>query len=124
MVTQLLETGYLGQDIEIHLFYSKSYYYFYQHIEDAINLAIDTAKTFGNIDLSVIGLQKRFMLNEIWEPNCEILCNYNIDTWSAVPTVYQISSRIPGFVPSLQKFQFARRSGALKNLIKPTTTPL
>ena len=124
MVTQLLETGYLGQDIEIHLFYSKSYYYFYQHIEDAINLAIDTAETFGKIDLSVIGLQKRFMLNEIWEPDCEILCNYNIDTWSAVPTVYQISSRIPGFVPSLQKFQFARRSGALKNLIKPTTRKL
>lgn len=119
MVTQLLETGYLGQDIEIHVFYSKSYYYFYQHIQHAIDLAISVAQLFGNVDQSVVNLQKRFMLNDVWKPNCEIVCNYNIDTWDKIETKYLVSSRIPGFVPSLQKFQFARRSGALKNLIKP-----
>jgi len=120
MLTQLLETGYLGEDIEIHLFYSKSYYYFYQNIKDVIDLALTTSFEFGKIDQSVIKLQQRFMLNEIWKPNCNIVCNYNIDSWEKIQTEYQISNKISDFVPSSQKFQFARRSGALKNSIQST----
>jgi hypothetical protein len=64
MISQLLETGYLGEDIEIHLFYSKSYYYFYQHIKDVIDLALQASFEFGKVDQSVIALQQRFMLND------------------------------------------------------------
>jgi putative methyltransferase len=115
MVTRLLATGDLGENVEIHFFYTKSYYYFYQHLDQVVDFSARVAGSFGDLDRSVLDLQRRFVLNDIWQPDCDIVCNYDIDTWEATPTRYYVRANMATFSPSFKSFQLARRSGAIKN---------
>lgn len=70
--------------------FAYSVFNIYNNYQDAINLAIETAKTFGNIDESIIEIQKRFLSNSVWGPT-QIKTDYNIDTWNNEQTTYDIT---------------------------------
>jgi len=96
-----------------------SIYYFYQNIEHAVNLAVDTAKELADIDPGIIEIQKRFIQNNTWSLPYVIDLNLNIDHWTLEPTSYEITNRSKNFVNSYENFFTAhRRHGSLKSIIK------
>jgi putative methyltransferase len=115
MISKLLATGTLGEDIEVHFFYTQSYIVFYQCIQAAVEMSIGIAEQFGPVDNTIINLQKALVLNDVWPPG-KIETNYNIDTWKPTPTIYNVTSQMLNLPKTTEDFHYARRGGLIKNL--------
>jgi putative methyltransferase len=116
-VLELLTQGkIITAPIEVHFLSYASYYFFYQHMSDIIDIAQKTGESFAPLDSTVLDLQQQYVINSTW-PQGQVLCNYNILTWESQPHQYQVSARIPNFVPSYESISMCRRKGLMRNSI-------
>jgi hypothetical protein len=116
-VLELLTQGKITTSpIEVHFLSYASYYFFYQHMNDITQLAQSAGESFLPLDHTVLELQQRYVINDTWLPG-QMMCNYDIATWEKQPRQYQVSPRIPNFVPSYESISMCRRKGLMKNSI-------
>lgn len=120
-LANVFEYGYaLDKSLNTNNLASNSLLFFYENIEDVINLSQTVLEDLVNIDdPSIIELQRRFIYNEIWQIPCKLDSNININTWEIEPVCYEISSNITNFKFNIFDFYtIHRRNGALKTNIK------
>lgn len=95
---------------------SNSLLFFYQNIEEAVQLA---QSVLEDIDSSIIELQRRFIDNPVWTVPYACDSNININTWKREPVNYKITSKLSNFKFTVWDFYTAhRRNGGLKTHIK------
>jgi radical SAM superfamily enzyme len=93
-------------------------YEFYANIKDILKISIETAKQFCEVDEGIIEIQKRFILNDVYEPNCTITSNFDIDTWEKSTSLYKIESSVPNLELNPDTIAIKiRRTKALRNKI-------
>lgn len=99
---------------------SQSLLFFYQNIEEAINLSQAVLEEMIDVDdTSIIELQRRFIQNNIWEIPYELDSNININTWESGPIRYKITNKINNFKFNVFDFYTVhRRNGGLKTNIE------
>lgn len=93
-----------------------SYHMFdiYDNYVDAINVSYQTALEFGEIDQSVLEIQRRFLINETWLDGV-VECNYDIKTWEKVKTQYKITYQDK---IDRERYYFSRSRFARSNIQK------
>lgn len=98
---------------------STSLLFFYENIEQAINLSQTVLEDLVNIDdPSIIELQRRFIYNGTWQIPYQLESNININTWELGPVSYKISSNLTNFKFNIFDFYtIHRRNGGLKTNI-------
>ena len=96
-----------------------SYVPFFFNKDKIIDLSIKVARTFGELDESIIEIQKNFMYQTAESFPFELHSNYDIDTWEEKNTTYSVSTHLKDFVPDYYHISLQRRRGYLKNVFTP-----
>ncbi len=117
LVRNLMDTGSLGVDTPIHTLNGVSMSMIYSNIEQALELSKQCTEYFGELDQTVLEIQKRFVYNDYYPPVDILDSNYDIDTWEKVNTPYKIECQIKNFKSTSQGIWLLRRSGKIKNKI-------
>jgi hypothetical protein len=98
------------------LFHSSTH--FYANIDHVINIALQVAANFDDIDPGVCEIQKRYIANDIWTVPYTVKTNVDIENWQSGSCEYQIAG--PGNdlkVDKLVLFTLQRRNKKLFNTI-------
>lgn len=114
-IRNLLTTGQLNENIEVHFFFKRGYHFFYENIQLVNAMVFENSKRFGPVDRSVLDAQRRSILNQIWAPVDCLNINFDLETWQMGNFQYRVSNLMGNFVPSFEMFVRARRSGKIKN---------
>lgn len=119
-LANVFEYGYtLDKVLNTNNLSSASLLFFYENIEQAVNLSQTVLEDLVNIDdPSIIELQRRFIYNDTWQIPYQLESNININTWELGPVSYKISSNLTNFKFNIFDFYtIHRRNGGLKTNI-------
>jgi CDGSH-type Zn-finger protein len=92
---------------------------FYLNIDHVINIALQVAANFGDIDSGICEIQKRYIANDTWTVPYTITTNVDIENWQPESCKYQITGPNNNFkVDQLVLFTLQRRNKTLYNIIE------
>jgi len=100
---------------EGHAFHKASYEYLYKNKNKIYDLAIVAAKSFTEIDVSVIELQKHSVYDQNESYPININSNINIDNWTSDKVNYTIEAKIEK--DKEFNFYYSRRQGYIRNRV-------
>ena len=93
--------------------------FFYDNIEKTLDFVVKSSMLLGNIDLSIIEIQRRYINNDTYITPMIVRAKYNIDSWEPVESVYEITAPEEKIqIDKLALFTLQRRNKKLLNKIK------
>jgi len=112
----ILESGDITDTgLEVHMFLSAGVYNLYQMLTRVIEFSISVAQEFGDINPSIIDIQRRFVINDTWLGETIVNSDYNLTTWEIMNCAYILKPKHDNLKFDEQSLIRYRRRGWMRH---------